>query len=145
VNLTIKIENLTTELEKISSEVQNLQSKEGVEDTGSEKEDKLYQYTTNIVFGIIIVVLLLIILGLAILVLKHKGQQGSKPTLENGIYSNVMHEILFDTKQQAANKSNDDLNIALENKHNTGGMSDQTYNSLKNLIQDLEHSQQMKK
>jgi hypothetical protein len=145
VNLTIKIENLTSELEKISTEVQNLQSKEGVEDSSSEKGDRLYQYSTNIVFGIIIIVLLIVILGLAMMVLKNKGQQGSKPTLENGVYSNVMHEILFDNKQQNANASNTELNIALENKYKSGKMSEQTYNSLKNLIRNLEHSQQMKK
>lgn len=143
-NLTIRIENLTTELEKLSSEVQNIQSKEGVEEGSSENNNKVFEISYYLFIGVIIIILLLIILMLSFMVLKKKSQMGSKPTLENGIYSNVMHEILFKPNQQNANEPNDELSNAMDNKYKNGDMSEKTYNSLKNLIQNLEQDRQMK-
>jgi hypothetical protein len=144
-NLTLRIENLTLELEKLSSDVQNIQSMGGSGEVSGEKNNRVYEYSYGIFIGVIIIILLLIVLRLSIIVLKNKSQHGSKPTLENGIYSNIMHEILFEPNQQNANKSNDELNIALDNKYRNGDMSEKTYNSLKNLIQKLENTRQKEK
>ena len=146
-NLTIRIDNLTTELETLYSDVQELQANSGIVEgeNDTENDNEMYQFTTNIVFGIIIIVLLLIIFGLSIFVLKNKGGLVSKYSPENGVYSEVMHEVLYEYDQDTHKKMNAKLTTALEKKHKNGDISEKTYNSLRSLIDTLEKNSQDKK
>jgi predicted nucleic acid-binding Zn-ribbon protein len=146
-NLSFRIDNLTTELDSLYSDVQDLQATSGITEgeSGAEKDSEMYQYTTNIIFGIIIIVLLLVIFGISMIVFKNRGERVSKSTTENGIYSKVMHELLYEYDQSAPGKVDAEITTALKKKYHNGDISEKTYKSLKSLIKGLEKNSRDKK
>jgi hypothetical protein len=145
-NLTIELANLTGEIETLSEELRNLESK-GTSiggDSGEKDVDYgLFQNSYIIGLVIIIIFLSLIILKLFMMVYKKQEKELTKPSTENGVYSNVMHEIMFDSKSRSEKDTRDndksseaEFSRALDKKHKDGKVSEGTYRYMKNLMKE---------
>ncbi|MCK5561428.1 MAG: hypothetical protein KAJ51_12570 [Thermoplasmata archaeon] len=144
-NMTIKIANLTTELEKLSSEVQNLQAlREDKKDDG-EQDNRLREYTYNIIFGVIIVILLIITLKLSLIILKRKHQDPEGPKTDDILISQIKNNMLTDSKMKETRLYDDENKIMLENRFQKGEMSQETHNYIKKVLAVSEDTQTLKK
>lgn len=86
-----------------------------------------------IIIAIIIVIIILIILKVTMIVIKNRQRASEKPPIEDKIYSHLMHEIL--DKNKDAELSTEEIATIIEQKYQTGKMSPETYEYMKNFIQ----------
>jgi hypothetical protein len=133
-NLTIKINNLTSELKKLSEEVKNL---EGTSTGGIEAKSDELSYLQNsgfVILIVIIIVLLLVIFKLSIIISKKQHSASETKMTENGVYSKVMQNLMFDYEPDRVKLSDDELRLALDKKYRSGEMSSETRKDIKNII-----------
>jgi hypothetical protein len=144
-NITIKIANLTTELEKLSSEVQNLQAQGGAKKGDDEQDNILREYTYNIIFGVIIVILLIITLKLSLVILKHKHQNLEGPKTDGILLNQIKNNMLTDSRMKETRLYDDEYKAMLETRFQKGEMSQESYNYIKKVLAVSEDTQNLEK
>jgi predicted nucleic acid-binding Zn-ribbon protein len=135
-NLTLKLENFTSEIERLTEEIQDLQGKGNDNIGDSQSTENLIQNNINAIFIVVLIVLLLIILKLSMIVFKGKQSAGSEPKRDDILIGKISSEMVSNYKMKAQKLSDDEFKLMLEKKFQKGEMSKDTYNYLKQFLEN---------